>query len=172
MVIGMQSLMVSLLIYDMIQNKAFVMKPPPTYLIVVPRLLSSVMMHLIVEPDIRNGIKLMKYCVNHPGMFKGANESRERVLENPTAVLPAFFLGFVQAIMGIITEYMVLFYLSTLTYLFDIIMKFAALTFVVSVDNLYANALFENKMKLSAGKKLIVAFKRHMENDPDEDEST
>lgn len=64
--------------------------------------------------------------------------------------------------MGIITEYMVLFYLSTLTYLFDIIMKFAALTFIVSVDNIYANALFENKMKDAPDKKLIVMYKNYM----------
>ena len=81
---------------------------------------------------------------------------------NTTAIIPAFFLGFVQATVGIVTEYMVLVYLSTLTYLFDIIMKFAALTFIVSVDNIYANALFENKMKDSAGKKLIISFKRYM----------
>ena len=64
--------------------------------------------------------------------------------------------------MGIITEYMVLIYLSTLTYLFDIIIKFAALTFIVSVDNISANSLFENKMKDAAGKKLIVMFKNYM----------
>ena len=28
------------------------------------------MMHLNVEPDIRNGLRLMKYAVNHPSNFK------------------------------------------------------------------------------------------------------
>ena len=74
MVVGMQSMMVSILLYDMWRSDTFKMKPPSTFLIVVPRLVSSIMMHLIVEPDIRNGISLMKYSVNHPGMFKGANE--------------------------------------------------------------------------------------------------
>ena len=66
---------------------------------------------------------------------------------NSTACLPGFFLGFVQTSMAIVTEYMVIIYLSSLNDLMSIIMKFAAMTFIVSVDNMYANALFENKMK-------------------------
>ena len=77
MVVGMQSTMVSLLILDMYQSDKFDLVPPENFLIVIPRLLSSVMMHLIVEPDIRNGIALMKYSVNHPWMFKGARTSKE-----------------------------------------------------------------------------------------------
>jgi hypothetical protein len=42
---------------------------PNSYLILIPRLLSSFMMHLQVEADIRNGLALMKYAVNHPFMF-------------------------------------------------------------------------------------------------------
>ena len=45
------------------------LEAPKTYLILIPRLLSSFMMHLQVESDIRNGLKLMKYAVNHPFMF-------------------------------------------------------------------------------------------------------
>merc|ERR1719265_1308481 len=104
-------------------------------------------MHLIVEPDIRNGIALMKYSVNHPWMFKGARTSRDSMDINPSACVPGFFLGLVQTSMGVVTEYMVIVYLSSLSYLMAIIMKFAAMTFIVSVDNMYANAIFENKMK-------------------------
>jgi len=42
-----------------------------SFLIIVPRFLSALMMHLNVEPDIRNGVKLMKYAVNNPQAFKG-----------------------------------------------------------------------------------------------------
>lgn len=45
----------------------------------------------------------------------------------------------------------------------SIIMKFAAMTFIVSVDNMYANALFENKMKAAAGKLLRIYYKSHMD---------
>jgi len=60
-----------------ISGNQFSLKPPNDFLIVIPRLLSSIMMHLIVEPDIRNGIALMKYSVNHPWMFKGARTSKK-----------------------------------------------------------------------------------------------
>lgn len=50
-------------------------------------------------------------------------------------------------------------------------MKFAAMTFIVSVDNMYANALFENKMKDAAGKHLRIFFKNYMNfQAPDHDE--
>ena len=57
---------------------------------------------------------------------------------------------------------MVIIYLSSLSDLMAIIMKFAAMTFIVSVDNMYANALFENKMKEAAGKHLRIYYKSHM----------
>lgn len=40
--------------------------PAQSYFVLIPRLISSIMMHLNVEPDIRQGIELMKYTVNHP----------------------------------------------------------------------------------------------------------
>lgn len=46
---------------------------PEGYLILIPRLLSSFMMHLQVESDIRNGLALMKYAINHPFMFSAPN---------------------------------------------------------------------------------------------------
>jgi hypothetical protein len=162
MVLGMQIIMVSLLIVDMCGSEKFALRPPTDFLIVIPRLLSSIMMHLIVEPDIRNGIALMKYTVNHPSMFKGARTSGDQTSINTLACVPGFFLGFVQTSMAIITEYMVIIYLSSLSDLMAIIMKFAAMTFIVSVDNMYANALFENKMKEAAGKHLRIHFKSHM----------
>jgi len=85
--------MVSLLIVDMTASEKFALKPPSDFLIVIPRLLSSIMMHLIVEPDIRNGIALMKYTVNHPAMFKGARPSKDQTSINTLACVPAFFLG-------------------------------------------------------------------------------
>ena len=39
-------------------------------LIILPRFLSSLMMHINVETDIRAGINLMKFAVNHPTKFK------------------------------------------------------------------------------------------------------
>lgn len=41
-------------------------KPVSKYEITIPRLTSSIMMHLICEPDIHDGIELMKYVLSHP----------------------------------------------------------------------------------------------------------
>lgn len=40
--------------------------PAQSYYVLIPRLISSIMMHLNVEPDIRQGLELMKYAINHP----------------------------------------------------------------------------------------------------------
>lgn len=44
------------------------------YLIFIPRLLSSLMMHMMVVPDARQGLNLMKFAVNHPWMFRYSND--------------------------------------------------------------------------------------------------
>jgi len=54
----------------MIDGNKFEIVPAKSYKIIIPRFLASVMMHLNVEPDIRNGLTLMKYAVNHPSKFK------------------------------------------------------------------------------------------------------
>ena len=46
--------------------------PSKSFLIIVARFMSSMMMHLNVEPEIRAGLMLAKYVVNHPNRFKGA----------------------------------------------------------------------------------------------------
>ena len=61
--------MVVLIVMTMCRDD-FEIVPSDEYIIIIPRLLSAFMMHLNVEPDIRNGLKLMKYAVNHPSAFK------------------------------------------------------------------------------------------------------
>ncbi len=67
--------MIFLIISEMCED-SFRIKNASSFLIVIPRLLSSIMMHLIVEPDIRNGINLMKYAVNHPSRFRGVRDPK------------------------------------------------------------------------------------------------
>ena len=83
-------------------------------------------MHMIVEPEIRSGINLMKYAVNHPHMFRNSIDGNGKV--RATKVVPAFLLGFVQACISIMVEYIVVFYLSSKNNLITIFMQFAALT--------------------------------------------
>ena len=47
------------------------LKHANSFLMIIPRFISAMMMHLQVEADTRNGLHLMKYVVNHPESFKG-----------------------------------------------------------------------------------------------------
>ena len=50
--------------------------PAGKFSIIVPRFLAAIMMHLMVEPDISNGVRLMKYIVNHPHQFRNSKDSK------------------------------------------------------------------------------------------------
>lgn len=104
---------------------------------------------MIVEPEIRSGINLMKYCVNQPHMFRNAVDKDHNL--RPIKVLPAFLLGFGQCTISILVEYVIVFYLSSMNNLMTIFMKFAALTSIINIDNIYGNALWQNKMKKHVG---------------------
>lgn len=52
-----------------VPNSPFSLKVPMSYLVVIPRFISSLMMHIQVEEDTRNGLRLMKYAINHPQNF-------------------------------------------------------------------------------------------------------
>jgi len=66
LVVCFQCTMIYLIINFMLTNDKFSIVPATSFQIIIPRLLSSIMMHLNVEPDIRNGINMMKWVVNHP----------------------------------------------------------------------------------------------------------
>lgn len=64
-VIFFQTTLVFLLCSFMISSDFCILRGH-SIMIVLPRFLSSVMMHINVETDIRAGIGLMKYAINHP----------------------------------------------------------------------------------------------------------
>lgn len=108
-------------------------------------------MHLNVEPDIRQGIELMKYAVNHPQKFRPIKKNYE--LETPDTIsylgvkrnaFCAFLLGFNQCTIAIIAEVLVIVYLSSLSSLLLIIMKYVSLAAVVKFDDMYAAALHDH----------------------------
>lgn len=74
----------------------------------------------------------------------------------------AWILGFFQAMTGFFIETMIAFYISGISSMMDIILKFAAMTAVVAFDNMYADALLDEKMKAAAGKKLPIEYKSYM----------
>ena len=166
MVTLIQVTMIFLIATEM-QSEGFTLAPADKFTIIVPRLLSSIMMHLNVEPDIRNGLLLMKYVVNHPTHIKysmDADKNMEREVGNihTMNVFFAFFMGFAQTVIAVVVEIFVIIYLSSLTSIIDIIRKFVTLAVIVRFDNMYSAALFESKMKKVVGQKLKFSYKRHM----------
>ena len=71
-VILLQAATISLIMYYEITTPSFKIIPSDSFTIILARLFASMMMHLNVEPEIRSGINLAKYLVNHPSRFKGA----------------------------------------------------------------------------------------------------
>ena len=71
-------------------------------------------------------------------------------------------MGFFQVIIAITVEMLVVIYLSTLSKLIDIIMKFVSMAAIVKFDDMYAASLFEHKIRGANGKKMKKSFFRHM----------
>tara|TARA_B110000285_G_C15005053_1_gene553414 strand:+ start:303 stop:710 length:408 start_codon:yes stop_codon:yes gene_type:complete len=92
LLIGVQIAMTFTITYIEAFDTTFHIIPAGSYFIIVPRFLSSVMMHLNVEPDIRSGLKLMKYAVNNPHCFKDVKQ-KDGSLHYRNVVAP-FLLGF------------------------------------------------------------------------------
>jgi len=136
-----------------------------SFIMTVARIIVYQMMHLNVEPEIRNGIFLANYCINHPDIFRNSVYADERGKRriNVMAVLPPFSLAMGQIMSGIIVEISVLIYLTSLDDLLFIIMRFVALCAICKFDDMYASALPENKMKSCGGKKLHRRYFKHMQ---------
>jgi len=65
----------------------------------VPRILSTILAHLKIEPDIKNGLHLMKYALNHPKKFRDYRHIKstieiEKEPIDQKRVFFATFLGF------------------------------------------------------------------------------
>ena len=144
LVVFVQSTVMALIIHEMLDPEHFRIIAADSFLIIVPRFLSALMMHLNVEPDIRNGIKLMKYAVNNPQCFKGVQQ-QDGTMKYRNVLAP-FLLGFCQSTVSIVVEVMVIVYLASLNNLMDIIMKFVSMAAIVKFDDMYAASLFESKV--------------------------
>lgn len=93
----------------------------PTGQMVLCRSILGIFMHFIVDKDIRQGLVLMKYALNHPWKFR--------------RWYSAFLIGFIQLALAVTSEYVsIQIVLSTDTYL-DAVKDFIALMIVNEFDN-------------------------------------
>lgn len=94
------------------------------------RFVCSILMHLQVEGDMRQGLQLMKYVTNHSKDFS-----------NPYY---AFFVGFMQSIGGMGAEVFCIIFLCSLTDPITILIRFIAFASIGKIDNWYAASLDPN----------------------------
>lgn len=74
----------------------------------------------------------------------------------------AFFLGFLQAAIGIVIEAEIIYYFSCLTSFIKLVTRYVALAAIMKFDNFYSKTLYEHGAKACEGKKLRVYHKRYM----------
>ena len=55
---------------------SFFIQPANTFISIIPRFLSSMLMHINVEEEVRSGLALMKWALNHPGKFTSSHKSK------------------------------------------------------------------------------------------------
>ena len=117
------------------------------------RFVCTVLMHLQVEADIRQGLRMMKYLPNHREDFSAPGN--------------AFVVGLMQAIVGICTELSCILYLGSINAEIDVIIRFIALGSIAKVDDFYYNALPGENRVLGKVKELSVKLHRRHFRDPE-----
>lgn len=125
-VFAIQCLMLCL-IWDMLMTVDFRITVPRTLMCLVARFVSSTLMHLTVEADIRQGLTMMKYASNHPFEFRSPGN--------------AFAIGLMQFTGGLFNEILIILYLGTIQDPFLVLQRFVSLASISRVDNIYFAAL-------------------------------
>jgi hypothetical protein len=82
------------------ENDNFQIRPASSIDMMIARFVASMMMHINVEKDVRNGISMMKYAVNHYRNFNN--------------VVPPFILAMMSTLISLIVEVNVMIILSSM----------------------------------------------------------
>lgn len=95
------------------------------------RFVASMLMHINVEKDVRMGLNMMKYVVNHS--------------ENFHSVGPPFLMGLFHFIISLTVEFNVMLILTSTGDLLNVVMKFVSLTVFVKIPGFYASSLVNHR---------------------------
>jgi hypothetical protein len=138
------------------------------FLLLIPKLISCFYMHNILAEEIKDGMKIMKYTINHPDHFerraldKDEHEGTNKEDGKYTRLTYGFLIGFIQYGIALCLEIMSIIFLNSLNSYRLIIVCYASLTAVANFDNMFASALDSHPIKAASGKKLRVSFHRYM----------
>jgi hypothetical protein len=128
-------------------NDEFVVRPAESLDMMVARFVASMMMHINVEKDVRGGINMMKYAVNHS--------------ENFNNVVPAFWIGLNSTIISLIVEVNVMIILSSMPNILGVVMKYVSLAAIANIPRFYYSSLVEHRMSSVNTVNLKVTKFRH-----------
>ena len=147
----MQSVLIGILaIIVFTSSEGFKIILPPNINVLGARFVCSILMHLQVEGDMRQGLQMMKYVTNHSANFS-----------NP---FYAFFVAFMQSIGGLAAEVFCIIFLCSLEDPINIIIRFVAFASIGKVDNFYAAALSpDHKLKKDTDPMIIENYRRNID---------
>ena len=124
-------------------NDTFALIPPDSLDLALARFVAAMFMHINVEKDIKNGINLMKYVVNHS--------------ENFTNYYAPFMFGLLNAIICIIVELNVMLILTSMSDVVGVIMKYVSLAAIANIPRFYFGSLTaEHKLTACKDMKLEI----------------
>jgi hypothetical protein len=134
------------------QDEGFSIKLPPNLAVLAARFVCSILMHLQVEGDMRQGLSMMKYVCNHSKDFS-----------NP---FYAFCVALMQCLGGMGAEIFCILFLCSLTDPIMILIRFVAFASIGKVDDFYASALSpDHKMKKDSEDMMITKHRRDTQED-------
>ena len=127
----LQMILIGILALIVMTGKdGFSIKLPTNIYVLVARFVCSILMHLQVESDMRQGLQMMKYVTNHREDFSNPNY--------------AFFVALMQSLGGMGSEVFCIIFLCSLTDPITILIRFIAFASIGKIDNWYASALDPN----------------------------
>ena len=97
--------------------------PPDSFAIVMARFLCATFLHISLVDEVKQGLNMMKFSINHSWMFRKWNL--------------AFFVGFCQLAVVESVEIVNLAILNTNNTIMEILMNFLALVIIVDFDNYF-----------------------------------
>lgn len=158
-------------VYLIVQEFSTVEFNNDRYLLLIPKLISCFYMHNILSGEVKDGMQVMKYTINHPEMFEReelgeAKDGLPDMYDGKYARMTyGFLIGFIQWSIAVTLEFMSIFFLNSLTSYRLIIVCYASLTCVANFDNMFARALDGHPIKEAAGCMLRVSYHRYMDTE-------
>lgn len=113
----------------------------------IARFMASMMMHINVERDVQNGLRMMKYAVNHHENFT-----------NPYA---AWLFGFLVTVCSLCVEFDVMIILTSIPDIINVINKYVSLAAIVNIPRFYYASIKEHKFTKVNTVKLKITNFRH-----------